>query len=63
MSVENGSYVALAGENTMLFLRLVEGAKGGRYKGCFVSEVIPEPFGEERLIELLKVVREVVSKY
>ena len=24
----------------MLFLRLVEGGKGGRHKGCFVSEVI-----------------------
>ena len=63
MSVENGPYVALAGEDTLLFLRMVEERKGGRCKGWFVSEVRPEPLGEERRIKLLKVVTEVLSKY
>ena len=63
MSVENGSYVALAGEDKLLFLQMVEERKGGRGKGCFVSEVRIEPFGEERLMKLLREVREVLSKY
>lgn len=63
MSVENGPSLALAGEDTLLFLRMVEERKGGRCKGWFVSEVRPEPFGEERLMKLFKMVREVLSKY
>ena len=61
MSVENGSYVALARENTLLLLRMVEERKVGRCKGWFASEVRPESPGEDRLKETAKVVRTAIK--
>ena len=54
MSVENGSYVALAGEDTLLLLRMVAERKGGRCKGWFTSEMRPDLLGEYRLMKTAK---------
>jgi hypothetical protein len=51
MSVENGPYVALAGEDTLLLLRMVAEREVGRCKGWFASKMRPEPLRGDRLKE------------
>ncbi len=56
MSVENRPYLAMAGEEKLLFLRVVGEGKGSGRTGWSAWEVRTKPFVEQQRMKLLKAI-------